>query len=183
MKLPSNLTLVPYIENGKRTYVNDEKCHDAFIQMQIESESDKLSKNYKFNELNLHEMINFNFVFDGDNPVQASGCQKMSNNVIRVCSRYYLFDDYRTDNTNPLNKIDDFYELQYSLKSLKNYPLIIWSREKSPSFFKRIKENRLDIFSEWEVYPEKVELKFKNNFQSVFYYGDKSYMSEMQPTK
>jgi hypothetical protein len=180
--MKSNLELVPYIENGKRTYINDSRCNDAFLQMQLESESDKLGKNYKFDELNLDEMYNFNFIFDGDEPVQASGCQIMSPNVVRVCSRYYLFDDYRTDNTNPLNKIDDFYELQYSLKLLKQFPLIIWSREKSPSFFRRIKEARSDIFSEWEVYHDRVELKFKNNFQSIFYTGDISYVSEMQPT-
>jgi len=179
----NGLELVPYIEKGERTYINDDICNDAFIQMQLESESDKLSKNYRFNELNLHEMFNFNFIFDGDEPVQASGCQIMSENVVRVCSRYYLFDAYRTDSTNPLNKVDDFNELQHSIQSLKHFPLIIWSREKSPSFFKRIKKARPNIFSEWEIYPEKVELKFKNNFQSVFYCGDKSYMSEMQPTK
>ena len=164
--------LVPYIEKGKRTYINDDICNDAFLQMQLESESDKLSKNYRFNELNLHQMYNFNFIFDGDKPVQASGSQIISPNVVRVCSRYYLFDDYRTDSTNPLNKIDDFYELQHSLELLKHFPLVIWSREKSSSFFKRLKTARPDIFSEWQIHPEKVKILYPNNFQYIFYKGD-----------
>jgi hypothetical protein len=148
--------------------------------MQLESESDKLSNNYRFNKLNLDKMYNFNFIFDGDNPVQASGSQIISPTVVRVCSRYYLFDDYRTDSTNPLNKIDDFYELQYTLELLKHFPLIIWSREKSPSFFKRIKAARPDIFKDWKVYPEQIELMHKNNYQSIFYTGDINYLHSLQ---
>ena len=63
------MRIVSYIENGKRTYINDDICNDAFLQMQLEAESDKLSKNYRFNELNLDQMYNFNFIFDGDTPV------------------------------------------------------------------------------------------------------------------
>ena len=176
--LNTKFRLIPYIENGKRTYIHDDLCNDAFIQMQLESESDKLGKNYQYNKLNLDEMYNFNFIFEGDNPVQVSGSQIMSPNVVRVCSRYYLFDDYRTDNTDPLNKVDDFYELRYSLKLLKDFKLIVWSREKSPSFFRRIKEARPDIFSEWVVHPDKIELKLKDNFQSIFYTGDSAYITE-----
>ena len=126
-------------------------------------------------------MEHFNFVFDDNNPVCMSGCQKISNNVIRVFSRYYVFDKFRTNN-NLLDKVDNFMELKYSLERLKHYNLIIWSRDKGSGFFKRLKRHRSDIFANWEICPSQIELMYPNNFQSVFYTGDISYINEVQPT-
>ena len=176
------MKIISYIERGKRTYTNDVLCHDAFLQMMIESESDRLSENYKFNKLRLNEMYNFTFVFDDkDAPIQASGCQIMSDNVVRVFTRYYVFNDFRTDGKNLLNKTDDFEELKYSLDLLTEFPLVIWSRDKTFTFFKRLKIGRPDIFSKWEIYPNKIELKYKNNFQFIFYTGNISYINELAP--
>ena len=172
-----NLKLVSYIYRSHRTNLENELCYDAFLQM-AESQ-DRLADNYSFNKLNLNKMYHYNILFDNNNPVLASGSQMLSDNVIRVMSRYYSFPDYRTDGTNLLEKVDNFYELQYVLKRLEDFKLIIWSRDKGSSFFKRLKVGRPDIFSNWKVYPKKIELKYKNNFQYVFYTGDISYLNEV----
>lgn len=172
-----NLKLVSYIYRSHCTNLENELCYDAFLQM-AESQ-DRLADNYSFNKLNLNKMYYYNILFDNNNPVLASGSQMLSDNVIRVMSRYYSFPDYRTDGTNLLEKVDNFYELQYVLKRLEDFKLIIWSRDKGSSFFKRLKVGRPDIFSNWKVYPKKIELKYKNNFQYVFYTGDISYLNEV----
>jgi len=175
----TRLKLVPYISDGVRVEENEDICHEAFLQMQQESSSDRLAFNYRFDQLNLPSMRFFNFMFDGDEPVQASGCQVMSENVVRVCSRYYLFDDFRTDSSDPLNKVDDFFELEYVLERLKDVPLLIWSREKAPSFFRRIKAAKPELFSDWKVHDTKIELLYENNFQNIFYVGDISFLDEV----
>lgn len=174
------MRIVPYIQYGERTDIENDLCNDAFLRLMIESENDRLGENYQYSRLNLDKMEHFNFVFDGDNPVCVSGCQRVSNNVIRVFSRYYAFNKYRTNN-NLLDKVDDFIELKYSLERLKDYKLIIWSRDKGAGFFKRLKRYRSDIFGDWEVHSEKIELIHPNNFQSIFYIGDISYIDEVQP--
>ena len=117
-------------------------------------------------------MLLFNFVFDGDNPVLMSGCQKITKDVVRVFSRYYHFKDYRTDGSNMFEKVDDFMELRYSLDFLSSYAGVIWTRDKSPGFFKKLKNARPDIFSDWNVYPDKVKILYPDNYQYVFYTGN-----------
>lgn len=176
------MRVVPYIQYGQKTGIETELCRDAFLLMEIERDKDRLGQNYSYSKLKLDEMEHFNFVFDGNNPVCVSGSQKLSGNVVRVFTRYYAFDDYRTDGTNLLEKVDDFLELKYSMERLTHYPLVIWSRDKSPSFFKRLKAGRPDIFSDWQVHDSKVPIKYKNNEQYIFYCGDISHVSEIHPT-
>ena len=178
--MKTQLKLVPYIQCGKYTNKETDACNDAFLQMQLESMDDRLGDNYKYHRLNLDKMYNFNFVFDKEAPVQASGCQILSDDVVRVFSRYYVFEDYRTDSSNPLDKTDDFAELKYAMETLSAFPLIIWTRDKGSGFFKRLKRGRSDIFSEWEVYPEQIELIHKDNYQSIFYKGDISYLHNLR---
>jgi hypothetical protein len=92
-------------------------------------------------------------------------------NSIRVFSRYFSFNKYKTDGTELLDKVDNFDELKYSLEYL-NHKLIFWSRDKSPKFFHRLKDGRPDVFSKWEVHPDKLEIIYPNNNQYVFYNGD-----------
>jgi len=173
--MANSFELVSYINRKQNT--NNERCFDAFLQM-LES-NDRLANNYTMNNLKLDEMYFYNFLFDNGEPVLASGSEIMSDNVVRVMSRYYSFPDYRTDGTNLLDKVDDFYELKYVLERLNEFKLVIWSRDKSPSFFKRLKAGRPDLFSEWKIYPQKIELRYKDNFQSIFYVGDITYLSEV----
>lgn len=146
----------------------------AIHQAEQESKDDRLANNYKKDNLKLDQMVMFNVVFDGANPVLMSGCQKITKDVVRVFSRYYHFKYYRTDGSNMFEKVDDFMELQYSLNFLFHlrYAGVIWTRDKSPGFFKKLKKARPDIFNDWNVYPDKVKILYPDNYQYVFYTGN-----------
>jgi hypothetical protein len=169
--------IVPYILKGQ---IQSGDWSYAFEQLHLDSLNDRLADNYSGTKLNLDKMYNFTFTYDGDNIVQCSGTQICNDKVVRVLSRYYVFNEYRTDGTNPLEKTDDFAELKYTLNTLSDFPLVIWTRDKGKGFFKRLKRGRPDIFSEWKVYPEQIELMHKDNYQSVFYTGDITHLHSLQ---
>lgn len=173
-----NLTIKPYILNGIKQQGD---FGDLFQQLYTDanSGSDRLGENYSPGRLHLNKMYNFNFVMNNNDPVLVSGSQICSQNVVRVFSRYYVFRNYRTQDINTLNKTDNFLELKYTLNNLENFKLIIWSRDKGPRFFNRIKKDRTDLFRDWYVHPKKIELMYKNNWQSIFYKGNISYLHEV----
>jgi hypothetical protein len=172
--LPCGYRVVPYIYKGKFNFDISQRdmslCDNALYQMNKERDGDRLDDNYSIINLKLSKMYMYNFVFDGTEPVLCSGAQT-DGDSIRVFSRYFGFNEYRTDGTKALDKVDDFDELRYTLKHL-NHPLIYWSRDKSPNFFHKLKAGRPDVFSEWEVHPEKIEIIYPNNHQYIFYKGD-----------
>tara|TARA_B100000900_G_C20599924_1_gene725052 strand:+ start:4591 stop:5127 length:537 start_codon:yes stop_codon:yes gene_type:complete len=171
-----NITIKPYI---LRREIQPGNWNNAFEQLRSDSIGDRLGDNYSKDKLNLDQMYNFIFSYDGDNIVQVSGCQMCSKNVVRVFSRYYVFKEYRTDSSYLFDKTDNFSELKYSLETLSDYKLVIWSRDKSAGFFKKLKEHRSDLFYNWKVHNKPIELMYKNNYQSIFYTGDISYMDEV----
>jgi len=175
--LPCGYRVVPYIYKGKFNFEISQRdmslCDNALYIMG--KSSDRLGKNYAVSNLQLGKMYMYNFVFDGAEPVFASGAQ-IDGNAIRIHSRYFGFDKYRTDGKKLLDKIDNFDELAYTLKHLY-HPLIYWSRDKSSKFFEKLKEGRPDVFSEWQVHPAKINIMrtentVSDNFQSIFYEGD-----------
>ena len=111
----------------------------------------------------------YNFVFDGDEPVFSSGAQNVGNRGMRVFSRYFAFDKFKTDGTKLLEKNDNFEELEFTLKHIRG-KIVIWSRDKSPKFFERLKEGKPDIFSDWNVHDKKINILYPNNEQYIFYY-------------
>jgi hypothetical protein len=148
-------------------------CDNAILQLQEERDNDRLSENYCWKGLHLDKMFLYNIVFYKDTyePILVSGCQSVGENSIRVFSRYYAFEKYRTDK-NGLQKVDDFDELKYSLNHCRKHDLVFWSRDKSNKFFKRLKRGRPDIFSNWTVHEDKVEIIYPDNMQYVFYRGN-----------
>ena len=171
------MRIVPYILKGQ---VQSGDWSHAFEQLHLDSLNDRLADNYSGTKLNLDKMYNFTFTYDGDNIVQCSGTQICTDDVARVLSRYYVFSEYRTDGTNPLEKTDDFAELRYTLDTLSDFPLVIWTRDKGKGFFKRLKRHRPDLFDKWEVYPEQIELMYKNNHQNIFYIGDITHLRNLR---
>ena len=119
-------------------------------------------------------MFLYNVVFYKDTyePILVSGAQSVGENSVRVFSRYYAFEKYRTDGTQLLEKVDNFDELRYTLEYCKKHDLVFWSRDKSNKFFKRLKKGRPDIFSNWEVHPDKIEIIYPDNEQYIFYRGN-----------
>ena len=167
------VTLVLNKEINSRLSREDHNlCLAALEQAEEECVDDRLANNYSKDRLNLDQMLLFNFVFDGDKPVLMSGSQEISDNVVRVFSRYYHFKDYRTDGSSMFEKVDDFLELNYALDVLGHYDCIIWTRDKSSAFFKKLKRARPDMFEDWDVHPDKVKILHNNNYQYVFYTGN-----------
>ncbi len=166
------LRLVHYIIDGyvnhSLSYLDRDLCKKAIEK--AASSNDRLAENYSYDKLNLDKMLFYNFVFENNNPLLMSGCQYINNKTARVQSRYYAFN--RTDGTNLFEKIDDFYELKTSMEKLKDYPLIIWTRDKSKGFFTKLKKARPDVFQDWKVHPTKKKILYPNNYQYVFYKGD-----------
>lgn len=171
------MVIKPYIYRGK---IQPGDWTREFQQLELDSLGDRLSKNYIKSKMRLDKMYNFNFTYDGNNIVQCSGTQICTQEVARVFTRYYVFTEYRTDGTSPLEKADDFEELKFTLKTLSDFKLIIWSRDRGSGFFKKLKRGRPDIFSDWEVHNERIELMYKNNFHSIFYKGDPTYLHNLQ---
>ena len=72
------------------------------------------------------------------------------------------------DGTELLEKVDNFEELQWTLEQIHS-KFIFWSRDKSPKFFEKLKEGRPDLFKDWIVHDEKINIIYPNNEQYVFY--------------
>jgi hypothetical protein len=176
--LPSGHRVVPYyykgIVNSLLEYDDWNACDNAMLQLQEERDNDRLSENYCWKGLHLDKMFLYNVVFYKDTyePIFVSGCQSVGENSIRVFSRYYAFEKYRTDGKHLLQKVDDFGELKYSLHHCREHDLIFWSRDKSNKFFKRLKKGRPDIFSGWTVHEDKIEIIYPDNEQYIFYKGN-----------
>lgn len=173
-----NFTIKPYILCGEKQQGNFDYL---FAALENDSVGERLENNYKGKMLHLDKMYNFNFLVNGNDPILVSGSQICSPNVCRVFSRYYVFKKFRTNNQQKLlNKIDNFFELQYTMETLQNkFKLIIWSRDKSVGFFKKLKKQRSDLFYNWKVYDKPIELMYKNNYQFIFYTSDISYLNEV----
>ena len=42
------MIVIPYIHKGKKVYDNEQLCYEAFLLMNIERTSDRLSENYSY---------------------------------------------------------------------------------------------------------------------------------------
>ena len=135
-----NIIIKPYILKRE---IQPGDWDDAFEKLRLDSTGDRLENNYIKDNLHLDKMYNFIFSYDEDNLVQVSGCQICSDNVVRVFSRYYVFKKYRTDSSYLFDKTDNFSELKYSLKTLSDFKLIIWSRDKFIYYCCYINNSRL----------------------------------------
>lgn len=186
-KLPCGYTAIPLVVNGQSPsrQVSD-IAQRTFTLLEKDSADDKLASNYTFSGLKLHEMLIYTVLWDfkQDQPVLVTGAHQMTPNTCRLFSRYYLFKDYRTGtDNNRYDKVDDFqldlWHYQY-LKDTCNF--FFWSREKGNKFFSRIKQIRPDIFLDWQVLPNDIQLIWENNWQGIFYTcsdDPQSYLKEL----
>ncbi len=179
--LPCGHKIIPFIYNRKLNMDLSQRdqtlCQAALVQMDKERIGHRLEDNYSRENLHLGKMFLFNFVFYKNTvePMFCSGSQ-IDGNSIRVFSRYFAFKKYRIDGMSMLKNVDNFDELNYSLQYL-NHKLVYWSRDKSPKFFERLKKGRSDVFANWEVHPDKINImrtaeKIIDNYQSIFYTGN-----------
>lgn len=187
--LPCGFKVIPFIVNGKENTEGVDPhgmalAKSAMQKMADESTSDRLADNYINPKLD--NMVVYSILWDmeKEQPVLATGAQRMSSHCCRLFSRYYLFDDYRTTSSkNRYDKVDNFETDMWHMKHIEEwFPFIFWSRDKGSHFFKRIKEVRTDVFSDWVVHPEIIEILWQDNMQGIIYKGDPEYMSELRYT-
>jgi len=183
-KLPCGYTVIPIVVNG---LTPNKDVHDiatrTLSSLEVDSATDKLADNYTIKGLKLHKMAIFSVLWDygNDRPVLVTGAQHTSKNTCRLFSRFWLFSDYRTTQTNQMfNQIDDFQIDLWHMQQLKDrYSFFFWSREKGNRFFQRIKQKRPDVFANWHVHSENIELIWKNNWQGILYTGNADYLQEL----
>ena len=184
-KLPCGFTVIPIVVNGLPP---NKKVHEIATRtlplLRKDSATDKLAYNYTMKGLKLPKMAIFSVLWDynKDQPVLVTGAQRMSDNTCRLFSRFWLFTNYRTDQTNQkFDQLDDFQVDLWHMEHLKEkYPFFFWSREKGNRFFKRIKEKRPDVFHNWHVHDDLVELVWKDNWQGLLYTGPSKYIDELR---
>ncbi len=143
-------------------------------KLQVDRLSQRLSDNYRADRLHLQKMFVYSVVYDftSERPVMVTGVQAVGPSSARVFSRYFVFPEYRSQQATAtfLEKSDDFEVLQIEVEATAaHFPFLFWSRDKGSRFFERIKTARADVFSQWKVHPEKVEILYKDNFQGIFY--------------
>mgnify|MGYP001464844292 CR=1 FL=1 len=183
IRLSCGYTLIPLIINQKTPSKQVQNiAYRTFSLLEKESYDEKHTKNYKLSGLNLKQMEIFSVLYDWeqDSPVLVTGAQYITKNTCRLFSRYYVFKKYRTRNNKTYNKVDDFQvDMWHYEKLKKKFSLFFWSREKGNRFFNYIKKVRPDIFGNWNIYNENIELVWKNNWQSIFYIGSEKYIKEL----
>ena len=169
--LPCGYKVIPYIfgrdVNWNISFDDKLLCEKAMLYLEDERINHRLSENYTDKGLHFDKMYLYNFVFDGTEPVFCSGAQEVNDLGIRVFSRYFSFDKYKTDGTKLLDKNDNFEELEWTLEQLRG-KIVFWSRDKSPKFFEKLKED-IPIFKNWIVHDEKINIIYPDNKQYVFY--------------
>ena len=184
-ELPCGFSVIPIVVNGlppnKQVMPIFQRVLPALRQ---DSATDKLANNYTNKGLKLQQMAIFSVLWDynNDQPVLVTGAQRMSNNTCRLFSRFWLFSNYRTNQTNQkFDQLDDFQVDLWHMDHLKKqYPFFFWSREKGNRFFKRIKEKRPDVFHNWNVHEDLIELVWKDNWQGILYTGSDKYINELR---
>ncbi len=153
----------------KRVKFYEEKNYDdLFLKTleQIRSSDDPLSKNYELRYIDRH--VEYGYMYDQDgNIAYMAGVQPFADQVYRIESRTWINPIYRKRMWNP----PDNYALTIQQYNNHKYKMIFKSREKSPAGHLRSQKLN-DFFKDWILYPEKIELKMKNNWQWIMYKGD-----------
>jgi hypothetical protein len=178
--------------NKNLSEIDTARCQQTLELLREDSKHDRLGENYSDN-LNLENMFLYTVLWDeqAELPVQVTGTQLISPTAVRMYSRYYIFKNYRTEghgNLNTNDKIDDFELLNLHLKISELYfPYVFISRDKGVSAFKRLKRSREDIFHNWHIINEKVQIGWYGNFQGVIVYNitekhEQEFMLSVAPT-
>ena len=169
--LPCGYTALTNIWNGKpnpeMTPADHERCEYAIKCQATDSVSDRLSNNYEAN-LRLSDMFLYTVLWDdqADQPVQLCGAQMIGHNACRLYSRFYIFSDYRVHSCGNLNTTDKLDVLKMHVFVTEHFfEHLFITRDRGISAFKKFKRSRPDIFSDWQVLPDRCEVGFRGNMQ------------------
>ncbi len=178
--LPCGYLAITAIWNGKiNPHISDEylnKFNNAMALMAMESVDDRLYNNYvgnlKLSEQFLYTML---WVTSKNKPALMTGAQIMAHNAVRLYSRYYIFKEYRVKglgDPRTTDKLDNFEIIDlHSSICEKYFKYLFISRDRGSSAFKKFKIQRPDIFHDWHVIKNRVEVKYPDNWQGCVVKG------------
>lgn len=140
---------------------------------ETQTDTHRLATNYTVSSLKYEQMHVFGIVWDmvEHQPVCLSGLQDIGSTAGRLLSRYYVFLDYRPNGKHTFtNDIDDYAMLKIQkLIGQRSFDIMFISRDTNQKYFHRLKKYRSEIYGDFEIYPDKLELLYENNWQSIFY--------------
>ena len=178
--LPCGYLAITAIWNGKfnpnitSEYLN--KFNNAMSLMAVESVDDRLCNNYVDN-LKLSDQFLYTMLWDTNKnmPALMTGAQIMGYNAVRLYSRYYIFKEYRITglgDPRTTDKLDNFEIIDlHSSVCEKYFKYLFISRDRGSSAFKKFKMLRPDIFYNWHVIKNRVEVKYPDNWQGCVVKG------------
>ena len=153
----------------KRVKFYEEKNYDYLFLSTLEKiyfSDDPLAKNYRVDAID--KMVEYGYMVDQSGEIAyMAGVQPFGDRLLRLESRTWINPKYRKRMWNP----PDNYQLTIRQYNSHPFKLIFKSREKSPAG--HLRSQKLNKFFEnWILYPEKIELGFKDNWQWIMYKGD-----------
>lgn len=161
------------LQNGmtyKSVKRNNDTDYDAHFLQCLDSafhSNDKLAKNYTIQSIN--RMKEYGYVYK-NNPsdiVYMVGIEDFGNGCFRTESRLYVTEKYRS---NYWRSPDNYETIIYQIGLHTNDAhLLFKSRAASNVAGFTISKRYSNYFSDWEIYPSKIELRYKNNIQWIMY--------------
>lgn len=113
-------------------------------------------------------MKEYGYVYTNNDPsdiVYMSGIEDFGNGCFRTESRLYVAEKYRR---NYWRSPDDYETIIYQISlHIADANLLFKSRTANNAASFTISKRYNSYFSDWEVYPTKIELRYKNNIQWI----------------
>tara|TARA_B100000424_G_scaffold244501_1_gene214830 strand:- start:2329 stop:2916 length:588 start_codon:yes stop_codon:yes gene_type:complete len=166
IKLDCGLTYRPLILDHK--VICDDYLNDLLLNIKLNS-TDKLKNNYTLHQLLRCKEYGYVFASDENDIIMMQGIEHFGKGVYRVESRIYIFPNYRS----LLWKSVDNYNIidHYCAKYHNEINFLFKSREgQNPAGLIQCKKIRPDFFNQdWILHKNILELKYKNNFQWIYY--------------
>lgn len=150
--------------------IDNEKNYDDNFLNHLKSANangDRLSGNYDIQ--NIDRMREYGFVYNKSKKdlVYMVGIQDFDDGIYRIESRLYVHPNYRKS----FWKSPDNYEtIKHQINNLKDKSNFLFkSREGKNTASFKISARYDNFFNDWQIYKDKIELKWKNNYQWIMY--------------
>lgn len=131
----------------------------------VQAGSDKFAANY--NLITIRRMTEYGYIYNNtpDDLVYMTGIQEMAPSIFRLESRLYLDPKYRK---RIWSSPDDYEAVQYQYQFI-NADMIFKSREVCNAAGLTLCQKHNSFFDDWQLYDSQIELKYKNNWQWIFF--------------
>ena len=152
-------------------YRNTRDYDDKFMSMMNVLSADvKLGESYTLKKINTFEEYGYVENLNGD-IVYMSGIELFGNNCYRIESRTYVPPAFRLRSWNCPH---GYAAVQESMKTFTDVNMWFKSRVAKSKYSNLGYAAKYDNFShDWQLHTDPIELKWKDNFQWIYYYNVK----------